>query len=99
MVEQARAVDPDASAAWVEDASFVGLRELSVAWTMPAAWSKHVGARSASLVLAGRNLFTSTSYTGLDPEGALTGQTRIDQQDLFTLPPPRTVSLRLDVGW
>jgi len=99
MVEQARAVDPDASAAWVEDASFVRLRELSVAWTMPAAWSKHVGARSASLVLAGRNLFTSTSYTGLDPEGALTGQTRIDQQDLFTLPPPRTVSLRLDVGW
>jgi hypothetical protein len=98
--EQARAVDPvDAAAAWVEDASFVRLRELALAWTIPAAWSRALGARSSSLVLAGRNLLTSTSFTGLDPEGAFLGQTLINQQDLFTLPLPRTVSLRLDVGW
>src|SRR4029078_2793569 len=61
--EQARAVDPvDAQAAWVEDASFVRLREVSVAWTMPSAWSRRLGARSSSLVVARRNLLTSTSY-------------------------------------
>jgi hypothetical protein len=98
--EQARAVSAsNATAPWIEDASFVRLRELSVAWTIPPAWSKRLGARSSSVVLAGRNLFTSTDYTGLDPEGAYLGQTRIPQQDLFTLPLPRTVSLRLDVGW
>jgi hypothetical protein len=97
--EQARAADPvDAQAAWVEDASFVRLRELSVAWTMPARWSRRLGARSSSLVLAGQNLLTSTSFGGLDPEGTL-GQTRIDQQDSFVMPLPRTVGLRLALGW
>ena len=100
LVEQARAVSArDANAPWIEDATFVRMREMSVAWTMPSAWSKRIGARSSSVVLAGRNLFTSTDYTGLDPEGAYLGQTRIAQEDLFTLPLPRTVSLRLDVSW
>ena len=100
MTEQARAVRAfDANAPWIEDATFVRLREMSVAWTMPSAWGKRIGARSSSVVLAGRNLFTSTDYTGLDPEGAYLGQTRINQEDLFTLPLPRTVSLRLDLGW
>jgi hypothetical protein len=99
-VEQARAVAArDANAPWIEDATFVRLREMSVAWTIPPAWSKRIGARSSSVVLAGRNLLTSTDYTGLDPEGAYLGQTLIPQQDLFTLPLPRTVSLRLDLGW
>jgi hypothetical protein len=98
--DQARAVDaPDAAAAWIEDASFVKLRELAMSWTMPAAWSRAVGARASSVTLAGRNLVTSTRYTGLDPEGTYTGQARVEQEDLFVLPLPRTVSLRLDVRW
>ena len=100
MIEQARAVTvSDANAPWIEDATFVRVREMSLAWTMPSAWSKRIGARSSSLVLGGRNLFTSTDYTGLDPEGAYLGQTRIPQEDLFTLPLPRSISLRLDLGW
>lgn len=98
--DQARAVDPpDAAVGWIEDASFVRLRELAVSWTIPTAWSRLMAARASSLVLAGRKLATSTGYTGLDPEGTHTGQTRIDQEDLFVLPLPRTVSLRLDVRW
>jgi hypothetical protein len=100
LADQARAVDAaEAEAAWIEDASFVKLRELAMSWTMPAAWSRAVGARASSVTLAGRNLATSTSYTGLDPEGTYTGQTSILQEDLFVLPLPRTVSLRLDVRW
>jgi hypothetical protein len=100
MAEQARAVRvSDANAPWIEDATFVRLREMSVAWTIPPGWSRRIGARSSSVVLAGRNLLTSTDYTGLDPEGAYLGQTLLPQQDLFTLPLPRTVSLRLDLGW
>jgi hypothetical protein len=97
---QARAVDPsDAAAAWIEDASFVRLRELALSWALPASLGRVVGARSASLGVAARNLWTSTDYTGLDPEVSTTGQTRIDQQELFTLPLPRVVSLRLDLRW
>ena len=75
------------------------LRELSLAWAIPPSWAKRFGAHSSSVVVAGRNLFTSTGYTGLSPEGGYLGQTQIAQQDVFTLPLPATVSLRPDVGW
>jgi hypothetical protein len=98
--EQARAVSGrQGTAAWIEDASFVRLRELSVAWAIPPSWAERIGARSSSVVVAGRNLFTSTGYTGLNPEGAYLGQTPIAQQDVLTLPVPATISLRLDVAW
>lgn len=38
-------------------------------------------------------------YSRLDPEVSSGGQTTIDQQDLFALPLPRTVAIRLDAGW
>ena len=44
-------------------------------------------------------IFTSTDYTGLNPEGTADGQTQIYQVDLFTLPTPRTFSLRFDARW
>ena len=98
--EQARAVSArQGTASWMEDASFVRLRELSLAWAIPPSWTKRIGAHSSSVVVAGRNLFTSTGYTGLSPQGGYFGQTQIAQQDVFTLPLPRTISLRLDVGW
>lgn len=100
IADQARAVNSSvAAAAWIEDASFITLRELSAAWTLPGRLSRMIGARSSSLVFAGRNLFTSTDYTGLNPEGTADGQTQIYQVDLFTLPNPRTFSLRFDARW
>ena len=100
LAAQARAVDVvDALGGWIEDGSFVKLRELTLAWTLPHAWSRRVSANSARLVVAGRNLWTSTDYSGLDPEVTLNGQQDIYQQDLFTLPLPRSVSVRLDVSW
>ena len=98
--EQARAVSArQGTASWMEDASFVRWRELSLAWAIPPSWTKRIGAHSSSVVVAGRNLFTSTGYTGLNPAGGYLGQTQIAQQDVFTLPLPATISLRLDVGW
>jgi hypothetical protein len=100
IADQARAVNSAvATAAWIEDATFITLRELSAAWTLPGRLSRMIGARSSSLVFAGRNLFTSTDYTGLNPEGTADGQTQIYQVDLFTLPTPRTFSLRFDARW
>ena len=97
---QARAVAPGrAQGEWIEDASFARLREVSLSWTLPSAWSGVVGARAASITFAGHNLATWTDYSGLDPEVTMYGQSRIDQQDFMTLAPPRTVMLRLDARW
>ena len=98
--QQTRAVDGnDAFGAWIEDGAFIRLRELSVAWTLPPTLSRRIGARSSTVVLAGRNVLMHTKYTGLDPEASYTGQSSIGQIDLFTLPLPRTLSVRLNVDW
>jgi TonB-dependent starch-binding outer membrane protein SusC len=49
---------------YMQDASFVKLRELSATYTLPERW---IRGRS-SLTVAGRELYTWTKYRGLDPE-------------------------------
>jgi hypothetical protein len=76
---------------FVEDASFVKLRELSLKYRLAGRALNLVtpfGARGASLSLIGRNLFTSTKYKGYDPEvgGTLT------RLDSFDYPRYRTVT-------
>ena len=56
---------------FVEDASFVKLREVSVRYRIggrPLSWFSRFGATGASISLIGRNLFTVTDYKGYDPE-------------------------------
>ncbi len=88
---------------YIEDATFVKWRELSVRFQLPAA----IGNRSAllngaSVSLSGRNLKTWTKYRGLDPEIAETGGTGgvntggFSQGEFNTQPPTRTFTLRFD---
>jgi TonB-linked SusC/RagA family outer membrane protein len=51
---------------YYQDASFAKLREVSITYTVPPALLR--GYQSASLTVAGRDLHTWTSYTGVDPE-------------------------------
>jgi len=84
-------------AGWVESASFLKLRELSVAFTAPATWAGRLGAASMTFTLAGRNLLTLTSYKGLDPEVNAHGTEGAVVEDLFTQPLPRYWTARLDL--
>ena len=54
--------------AFMKNANFWRLRELSATFTTPDTWARRVNAGSVSLTLAGRNLHTWTPYPGLDPE-------------------------------
>lgn len=60
--------------AFIEDAGFVKLREISLGYTLDQPWvSRVLGFGSIDLRVAGRNLVTWTSYTGVDPETSLLG--------------------------
>ena len=97
---QARAVDrADAASAYIEKGDFVRLREVAASWKLPTGVSRRIGARSAVLTLAGKNLLTVTDYNGLDPEVADGGQASLFQREFFTLPLPRTFTIRLDTRW
>jgi TonB-linked SusC/RagA family outer membrane protein len=60
----------------INDASFTRFRELSASVTIPPRWVGAVGATNATLMLAGRNLYTWTGYTGLEPEASFIGGSR-----------------------
>lgn len=52
----------------INDASFTRLREVSLTYELPPSLAARIGAGSAYINLAGRNLHIWTDYTGLDPE-------------------------------
>ncbi|HJR16166.1 MAG TPA: TonB-dependent receptor, partial [Gemmatimonadales bacterium] len=63
-----------ATSQFVEDGSFVKLREISLGYTFDQPWvSRLLGFSSMELRVAGRNLHTWTNYTGVDPETSLLG--------------------------
>jgi TonB-linked SusC/RagA family outer membrane protein len=85
---------------FVEDASFVKLRELAAAYTLNQAWLRsRTGFSSIDLRVAGRNLFTWTDYKGLDPEANLGGAEWFSQGvDYFNNPQARSVVLSLTLN-
>jgi TonB-linked SusC/RagA family outer membrane protein len=54
---------------YYESGNFAKLRELSATVTVPQQYLR--GLSGASITIAGRDLYTWTSFTGLDPEGNL----------------------------
>ena len=60
---------PKQTAVYVEDASFMKLRELTLSFEVPSAMVSRFGrgVRTADISFSGRNLWTHTNYTGMDP--------------------------------
>jgi len=61
---------------WVEDASFVRIKNIRVSYSPPSDFMKKlgVGGLNVSIYLVGTNLITFTKYSGFDPEiGLRTG--------------------------
>lgn len=75
---------------YIEDGSFVKLREIALRYTLPSELAGRLGAGSASIRIAGRNLYTWTDYSGLDPEVNLFSANTVARGvDFATTPLPR----------
>ena len=86
-------------AGYVEHASFVKLREVSVTLLAPNDWARRLRAAGLSLTLAGRNLVTWTDYTGFDPELNFNGSSNYSTADFLTQPPVRYFTARVSANW
>jgi TonB-linked SusC/RagA family outer membrane protein len=78
---------------YIEDASFLKLREVSLRTQLPASWVKRSGLRGhgVSVGVSGRNLFSWQKYSGLDPEVDNTGSAAIrNNLDVSPYPPSRS---------
>lgn len=83
--------------AWVEDASFIKLREFAVSYDLHP---KMLGLRSMRLSLIGRNLFSIDDYTGYDPEINTAGQsTGVRGFDFVEVPIPRSFSFGVTLNY
>ncbi|WP_341834596.1 TonB-dependent receptor [Chitinophaga pollutisoli] len=61
------------SSFWVDDASYLRLKNLQVGYTLPKAWLDRVGIKRARLFYSGQNLLTfSGLYKWIDPEAPST---------------------------
>jgi TonB-linked SusC/RagA family outer membrane protein len=56
------------SDAAIQDASFIRLKNVSLAYNVPQIWSNRLKLSSVQIYLHGENLLTFTKYKGLDPE-------------------------------
>lgn len=84
---------------FVEDASFVKLREVALSYTLSQNSLGMFGDyfRDIKLSLIGRNILTFTKYTGYDPEVALRTNSTNYRLDEFSYPNFRTFSASVQV--
>jgi hypothetical protein len=52
----------------VEDGSFLRISNLTIGYTLPAAWTRKVFIQNLRVYATGNNLLTFTKYSGFDPE-------------------------------
>ena len=53
---------------YVENGSYVRLKNLTIGYTLPSEWTKKITINNLRFFVAAQNLFTITGYSGLDPE-------------------------------
>ena len=88
---------------YVQDGSFVKLRELSLSFAVPSKLTqRYLGNRFSDVRvnMTGRNLVTWTKYWGADPEVSNFGGNNVGRfVDLAPFPPSRNVSFGVDFGF
>jgi TonB-linked SusC/RagA family outer membrane protein len=84
---------------YYEPAWFIKMRELSFTIFAPDPWARRFRASRLSLTLAGRNLWTITDYSGVDPEVNAFAQDNFGSSDFESQPQVRYWTARLNVGF
>jgi TonB-linked SusC/RagA family outer membrane protein len=93
---------PKQTAIYVEDASFMKLRELTLSYEVPTTMVSRFGRgiRTADISFSGRNLWTHTNYTGMDPEVSNFGNQPIARNiDVAPFPPSRSFWFSVALGF
>ncbi len=80
---------------FVEDGSYLKIRELSIYYTLHPRFFKYV--KTMKIGIVGRNVYTFTKYSGYDPEVATSGDLTTFAFDDFGYPNFRTLTASLQL--
>jgi TonB-linked SusC/RagA family outer membrane protein len=83
---------------FVEDASFLRLKTLSLSYNLPKKWLKKVGMNKVNVFATGYDLFTWTGYKGQDPEVRMPSATTL-VKDNSTTPVSRRYAFGVNVDF
>ena len=78
---------------FVEDGSYLRLKNITLGYTLPARWMKQLHIQNARIYFSCENLATLTKYTGFDPDIGINGI------DNGTYPVSRTFSLGVNFNF
>jgi TonB-dependent starch-binding outer membrane protein SusC len=87
---------------YVESATFVKLREVTLSYDLPQFVVRNLwrGTRYVRVSASARNVFTSSPYTGLDPEVSNFGNQAVGRNiDVAPFPPSRSFWFGIDLGF
>ncbi|WP_183580200.1 SusC/RagA family TonB-linked outer membrane protein [Mucilaginibacter sp. X5P1] len=94
------------SSRYLENGSYLRLRNATLGYQLPQSWISSLKIRSARIFLSGDNLLTFTKFSGVDPDVSLnssgiTQGTYGSNQgtSIFTYPISRTILLGINVGF
>ncbi len=76
---------------FMENASFLRLRNLTLAYSLPASVYETLRLQNMRVYVQGQNLWTLTQYTGFDPESDFASELNI-------YPAARTITFGVDIG-
>jgi len=83
--------------AFIEDASYIKLREASLSYDISSLITKKRFIKGASLGAFVRNVIVWTPYKGIDPETSLTGATSAQGIDYFNMPGTMSMGVTLKI--
>ena len=85
---------------WVEDASFLRMRNLTLSVDVPVGRMNLPLAERARIFVSGQNLITFTEYSGYDPEVNMAGQNNLLLgYDYSPYPTAKTYTIGLNLGF
>jgi TonB-linked SusC/RagA family outer membrane protein len=77
---------------FLDDASYMRLRHISLGYTLPEALTQKIKLDRVHIYAQGQNLWTWTSFTGLEVEG-------FDPVSTLSYPIPKRFSLGIEISW
>lgn len=89
---------PEVSSRWVEDGSYVRVKNISLGYTLPSQLIEGSGIRRARIYVSGQNLLTFTNYSGYDPEVSYQNSNTNVGLDYASYPNVKSLTLGVSLG-
>ncbi len=89
----------DVDELFVEDASYLKLRELSLAYSLPSKWFRNSPLSGVAFSLIARNVWIKSNFTYWDPEGSLDGAGNGQGFYHFVTPGTRSYALGVNLNF